>query len=330
MGYSSNVYKQAADRLYQRRLNAEKSADRRRAEVYQKLPRTKELERQIASSGPRIARAVLAGGDVTENLNLLREENLALQAELTEILTSNGYPKDVFEPKYFCKKCNDTGYIEENGRTIVCSCLKQTLISCACDELNRTAPLSLSTFDSFSLNYYDKEFSSQIGTSPYNQMKRIFEYCRNYAETFTPHSRSILMRGSTGLGKTHLSLAIANEAIKKGYGVIYVSAPSLNQYFEKLFRSRNNDDYDMMNMLIDCDLLIIDDLGTEMTNNKFYISNLYNIFNSRLLLNKPIIINTNLGLRELEANYSERFVSRISGMADRLDFLGSDIRIRKK
>ncbi len=329
MGYSSNVYKKAADRLLERRQKAEKSAEERRSSVYKKLPRTKELEREIASVGPRLARAVIAGGDVQENLKKLRDENLALQTELNEILVSNGYTKDVFEPQYHCKKCNDTGYIEENNRTVVCSCLKQALVACACEELNRYAPLSLSTFDSFNISLYSRTHDSSVGTSPYSQMTHIYNYCKSYAENFKPQYESLFMRGSTGLGKTHLSLAIANEVIKKGYGVIYVSAPSLAKYIESLFRPRDNSDFDLLNMINDCDLLIIDDLGTELTS-RFYLSHIYDIFNTRFMLQKPIIINTNLQMSELEKIYSYRIVSRISGGSTKLDFIGQDIRIFKK
>ncbi|WP_294907871.1 ATP-binding protein [uncultured Ruminococcus sp.] len=327
MGYSSSVYKAAADRLFERRLKAEKDADRRRAAIYKKLPRTKELEKEISHCGIQAARAVISGGNVTEEMKNLRDRNLAMQSELAEILTSNGYDKDVFEPSYSCKRCSDTGYYEENGRTLVCNCLKQALVSCACEELNRTAPLSLSTFESFSLDYYDKEVDSKTGISPCNHMSKILRYCQNYADNFTKNSESILMKGATGLGKTHLSLAIANEVIKKGYGVIYVSAPSLMQKLEKQYFSRNDDV--ATDMLIECDLLIVDDLGTEF-HSQLSVSLMYNIFNSRMLANKPVIINTNFDLRELEKNYTERFVSRVIGNAQKLDFLGSDIRVRKK
>lgn len=327
MGYSSSVYKAAADRLFERRLKAEKEADRRKAEIYRKLPRTKELEKEISRCGIQAARAVISGGDVTEEMKNLRDRNLAMQSELAEILTSNGYDKDVFEPSYRCKRCNDTGYYEENGRTLVCNCLKQALVSCACEELNRTAPLSLSTFESFSLDYYDNEIDSKTGISPYNHMSKILRYCRSYADNFAKNSESILMKGATGLGKTHLSLAIANEVIKKGYGVIYVSAPSLMQKLEKQYFSRDDDS--AIDMLVECDLLIVDDLGTEFRS-QLSVSLMYNIFNSRMLANKPVIINTNLELRELEKNYTERFVSRIIGNAQKLDFLGRDIRVRKK
>lgn len=328
MGYSSSVYKTAADRLFERRLKAERDADRRRKAIYSEIPRVKELEKEISACGIKAARAVIKGDDVQPEIEKLRDKNLAMQKELKDLLASNGYSKNVFEPHYICKKCGDTGYYDENGKTLVCSCLKNMLVACACEELNRTAPLALSTFDSFSLDYYDKREDPDLGTSPYIQMSKILAYCRNYAEKFRKNSESLLMKGATGLGKTHLSLAIANEVIKKGFGVIYASAPSLMTRLEKSYFS-NSDDDSALNMLIESDLLIIDDLGTEI-HGQFSVSLLYNIFNSRMLSNKPIIINTNLTMRELEKIYTERFVSRINGNARKLDFLGDDIRIRRK
>lgn len=328
MGYSSNVYKAAADRLFERRLKAEKEAEKRREEVYKKLPRVKELEKEISSISIKVARAVLNGKDLTSQMSRLRDENLSMQNELSEILKSNGYPENFFEPSYFCEKCSDTGYYDENGKTVVCSCMKQALVQCACDELNKTAPLSLSTFDSFQLDYYEKSTDIKTNISPYNHMAKVLSYCKNYAENFNKNSGSLFMKGKTGLGKTHLSLAIANEVIKKGFGVIYVSAPSLAHRLEKNFFSKKDND-PINDMLLECDLLIVDDLGTEF-HTQFSISEIYNILNSRILSLKPIIINTNLNLLELEKIYSERFVSRIMGNAEKLDFMGTDIRVIKK
>lgn len=328
MGYSKSVYKAASDILHERRLNAEKAAESRKEEVYKRFPRVKELEKQISISGIRAARAVLAGGDVKAEVEKLRDRDLAMQAEVKRILRDNNYPENYFEPKYFCKKCNDMGYYDVNGNTIRCSCMKSALISCACAELNKYAPLSLSTFESFDLEYYDKSVNSKIKISPYEHMNKVFNYCQNYAYNFSENSESILMSGETGLGKTHLSLAIANEVIKKGYGVVYASAPPIISELQRQYFSKDKDD-SLLRMLINCDLLIIDDLGTEL-HSPFVVSQVYNLFNSRMLLNKPTIINTNLTAKELRENYTDRFVSRICGNARQLDFLGRDIRIRKK
>lgn len=328
MGYSSSVYKAASDTLHERRLNAEKAAERRKEEVYQRFPRVKELEKQISMGGIKTARAVLAGGDVEEAVSKLRDQNLAMQAEVKRILTDNGYPANYFEPKYFCKKCEDKGYYDINGKTVRCSCMKSALVTCACAELNRYAPLSLSTFESFDLEYYDKSINPKVKTSPYEHMSKVFRFCQNYADNFSKNSESILMSGETGLGKTHLSLAIANEVIKKGYGVVYASAPPIISKLEKEYFSSDKDD-SLFSMLADCDLLIIDDLGTEFYS-QFAVSQFYNLFNSRMLSNKPIIINTNLTITELKEKYTDRFVSRICGNARQLDFLGRDIRIRRK
>lgn len=328
MGYSNSVYKAASDILHERRLNAEKAAERRKEEVYERFPRVKELEKQISMSGIKTARAVLAGGDVKVEVEKLRDKDLAMQAEVKRILTDNGYPANYFEPKYFCKKCEDKGYYDINGKTVRCSCMKSALVTCACAELNRYAPLSLSTFESFDLEYYDKSINPKVKTSPYEHMSKVFRLCQNYADNFSKNSESILMSGETGLGKTHLSLAIANEVIKKGYGVVYASAPPIISKLEKEYFSSDKDD-SLFSMLADCDLLIIDDLGTEFYS-QFAVSQFYNLFNSRMLSNKPIIINTNLTITELKEKYTDRFVSRICGNARQLDFLGRDIRIRRK
>ena len=328
MGYSNSVYKAASDTLHERRLNAEKAAERRKEEVYKRFPRVKELEKQISMGGIKTARAVLAGGDVKKAVSKLRDQDLAMQAEVKRILTDNGYPANYFEPKYFCKKCEDKGYYDINGKTVRCSCMKSALVTCACAELNRYAPLSLSTFESFDLEYYDKSINPEVKTSPYEHMSKVFRLCQNYADNFSKNSESILMSGETGLGKTHLSLAIANEVIKKGYGVVYASAPPIISKLEKEYFSSDKDD-SLFSMLADCDLLIIDDLGTEFYS-QFAVSQFYNLFNSRMLSNKPIIINTNLTITELKEKYTDRFVSRICGNARQLDFLGRDIRIRRK
>lgn len=327
MGYSSSVYKNAADRLSERRLAAEKQADARRAAIFQQLPRARELEREIALCGTAAVRAVLNGGDVQAEMVQLKDKNLRLQAELRTLLTENGYSENALEPQYSCQKCSDTGYMEQHGRTVMCTCLKQQLVACACEDFNRIVPLQLSTFDSFDLQQYSKAVDAATGIAPYYHMEKIVKFCKAYAQSFTPHSQSILMKGATGLGKTHLSLAIANEVIRRGYGVMYVSAPELVIKLERERFARDNDG-DLLEVLTSCDLLIIDDLGTEH-HSSFTDSQLYTLFNARVLNNKPVIISTNLSMAALEKDYSNRFVSRINGAAQKLDFLGEDLRIKR-
>ncbi len=327
MGYSTSVYNNAADKLAERRLAAEKQADARRAAIFRQLPRTRELERDIALCGTAAVRAVLNGGDVQAEMLRLRDKNLALQKELRQLLTENGYSEAALEPQYTCQKCHDTGYVEKQGRTVMCACFKQQLVACACEEFNRIVPLKLSTFDSFQLEQYSKEVDPSTGIAPYYHMEKIVKYCKAYAQGFTPHSQSILMKGATGLGKTHLSLAIANEVIRRGYGVMYVSAPELVIKLERERFSRDSDG-DMLEVLTGCDLLIIDDLGTEH-HSSFTDSQVYTLFNARVLNNKPVIISTNLTMAQLEKDYSNRFVSRINGAAQKLDFLGEDLRIKR-
>ena len=172
----------------------------------------------------------------------------------------------------------------------------------------------------------DMDIQEDKQVSPYERMSKVLAYCKKYARTFSLDSPSIMMRGATGLGKTHLSLAIANEVIQNGFGVIYVSAPMLLSTLEKShFKYDYDTEEETINSLVTCDLLIIDDLGTEFQSS-YSTSTIYNIFNSRLLNRKPTIMNTNLTLKDLEKSYSPRFVSRVMGNCAKIDFLGRDIR----
>lgn len=328
MGYSAEVRKKSIDIIKERKLSAEREADFRRDKIFTEIPEAAEYERKIASFAIKAGRAVLSGGDVKTELEKLKAESLKLQAEYETLLNSRGYSSKDTEPVYNCKKCNDTGYIEKDNRTVMCDCLKKVMVETACAELNKNSPLSLCTFEDFDLDYYSKEKNPDYPRSSYEQMSTILSYCKRYAETFNIDSESVFMNGMTGLGKTHLSLAIANEVIKRGFGVIYVSAPTIISQLEKEQFSRNKENNNIEQTLTQCDLLIVDDLGTEFTT-QFSSKALYNLFNSRLLLRKPVIINTNLKLDKIQDIYTERFVSRIIGEAHRLDFFGKDVRLLK-
>ncbi len=319
MKYDNATYRQAMQTMEQRRRDAEYAAAANKREIQKASPRAAAILDELAMTGSRSARAFLSGKNVREQMEELRARNLGLQAELRSILTELGVPTNYLSPQYCCSLCSDTGYID--GK--MCSCLKTELRRVMYEELNRQAPLSLSTFESFSLEYYSAAPGENNRPSPRTVMERNLQYCRRYANEFNAYSPSVLFQGGTGLGKTHLSLAIANEVLKNGHGVVYGTAQNLATRLENDRFSES--DSGTENNLLSCDLLILDDLGTEFQNT--YVSSaFYNIINTRLLTNKPTIISTNLSLKELEVKYGSRIVSRMIGAYDIRPFYGSDVR----
>ncbi len=327
MAYSKKVYNIATEKLNNRRNSALNMAEYRKNEVYAQFPRLSEIEKELSSISIETAKAVLSGKDVVTQLSSLKEKNLALQNEFSSILTSNGYAENYLDPQFVCEKCSDTGYIECDNKTLTCECYKKLLSSTACEELNKISPLSLSTFDSFNLNYY-ADAPDKNGNNAYKRMTKIFNHCLDYAKNFNLNSKGLLLMGSTGLGKTHLSLAIANEVINNGYSVVYVSAPDILSKLEHVhFSYDHTAEQELMQSLIDCDLLILDDLGTEFVT-QFSSTAIYNLFNTRINMGKPIIINTNLLEEELADIYTKRFTSRLTSSCEQLSFIGKDIRAR--
>jgi len=230
------------------------------------------------------------------------------------LLAANGYPEAYLDIHYTCNMCNDTGYCDGS----YCDCLKKLCGRIAADELNKNAHLKLSDFDTFSLSYYNGD--------DYFNMQKILEFTKQYAETFNENSNSIFMFGKTGLGKTHLSLAIANRVLDKGYSVIYDSAINILRNIEREHFSREHSS-DMIDLVMNTDLLILDDLGTEYET-PFYNATIYNIINSRLNSGKATIISTNLDLAGIKRRYDERVVSRIISVYTCLAFKGEDVRLQ--
>lgn len=326
MGYSWEIYKFATDELSQRRLKAITEAEKRRNEIYAKYPRLQAISNKLASLSVNISRAILANGNIKQDIERLKNENLSLQSEFSEILKNAGLSKDYIEPRFYCPKCKDEGYID--GK--MCRCLKELMKKKAFEELNKLSPLTLCDFKDFNLKYYpDKK--NELGIIPREKMREILNYCQCYAEDFNKNSPSILMTGRTGLGKTHLSLAIAKSAIERGFGVIYGSVQTLISRLEheRFDKDKSNSSENTLQMLSNCDLLILDDLGAEFLTS-FVVSVLNEIINFRMMSDKPTIISTNLSPEELEARYSERISSRIIGYYHALNFIGRDIRQLKR
>lgn len=320
MGYGREIYAAAENTLRERRRHAEEDAEKRRQAFYRSCPRAEQIERTLSSTSVSAAKAILGGKSAVQALAALKEKNLSLQKELGVLMQTHGIAG--LEPDYSCSACRDTGYVD--GK--MCSCMKDLLRTESYQRLNALTPLSLSTFESFTLGYYSDE-PQEGRPSDRSIMRNTLQYCVSYAHQFSRKSANVIMTGNTGLGKTHLSLAIANAAIQKGYGVVYSSVGNLVTKLENEHFGRDTGTA-ALDSLQSCDLLILDDLGTEFRNS-FSTSAIYGIINSRLLLEKPTIISTNLSTKEMADFYSERFASRIIGSYDRIAFVGRDIRQQK-
>lgn len=315
---SAQFYSKALEAVREKRSLAQDRADAKKAQLYHDVPEIEQLDKKIYSVFAEAAKKSLAGGKV--DFDAAEAESLKLQEYKRELLGNLNLTDEDLQPQYSCKLCEDTGY--HNGK--LCECVKFIAAKLIFDEINRDVPLENSTFETFELKYYsDKPDDS--GVSPRSVMSRIKQACERYAMSFTPKSDSIMFFGRTGLGKTHLSLAIANEVIAKGYNVVYAPIARILQQIEREYFSRENKDSKTLESVINCDLLIVDDLGTEFKTS-FVTSTIYDIINSRILSGKPTLINTNLSLEELEAQYSERVVSRISHGYKKFTFVGEDVR----
>lgn len=321
MAYNKDIYDLAVKELSLRKKKAEDELAVRESRLAAVEPEYTKIVEELAKTGSQTVRIIIEKkADAMKQIAELKDKNLMLQKRIYEILAEHGMPEDYLKPHYVCEKCADTGFVDG----IMCSCLTRLMKEISFEQLNADTPLSLSSFEKFSLDYYPMNAGDSM--SPRRVMEQVLKNCKWYADNFSRNSPSLLFQGATGLGKTHLSLAIASTAIEKGYGVIYGSVQELMNKIENEHFGREQAKHDTRRLLIDCDLLILDDLGTEFIT-QFTVSALYHIINSRLLGNKPTIISTNLTLNELEEKYSERIVSRIAGNYRMLKFVGNDIRM---
>lgn len=316
---AETLHQAEAELEFLRKTQIEKNEVRKK-QFYKKFSKAKDIESQLSRTAINSAKAILSGANAKEKLIELKNKNLSLQKELEALLISANLPTDYLDVKYNCNKCNDMGYIDG----IMCDCLKNLIKKITYKNLNRLSPLSLSTFEAFNINFYPDKDSSD-GVNIKSHMARVFNFCKNYASTFSKNSENLFLQGATGLGKTHLSLAIANSVINSGYNVIYTSAPNILSKLEKEHFNHNFQNEETEKHLTDCDLLILDDIGTEFQTS-FSSAMIYNIINSRIMTQRPTIISTNLSFKEIQSAYSKRLVSRIMGSYKRLFFIGNDIR----
>ena len=321
MSYKKSVYIKAKEILAQRKATAEREAEMRHSAAIAMCPEIAEIEREMASHGADVVKAVGMGADVDEYVKNLAAANIRAQARRKEILRSAGFPEDYLEVKYTCSICRDTGYNKE----FYCQCYRKLIRDVAREQLSENSPLKKCTFESFRLDKYPDVVDSVIGINQREHMKGNLEFCKEYAKNFSTQAQGIFMYGKTGLGKTHLSLAIANEVLNKGYDVYYGTIQSIMDKLEGEHFGRLPREDSIKEDILTCDLLIIDDLGTEFAT-QFTTAELYNIVNSRILASLPTIISTNLAMAEVAEKYSQRVASRIIGSSDAIYFCGKDIR----
>lgn len=324
MGFSKEAVTYVNDMFAQKRRNSSAELLEKKAELFSAVPRLRDIEKELSDCGLKTVRCVISRSpDIKGVIEKLREENMKLQKERVEILKSLQLPADYLEVKFDCPVCKDEGYVD--GR--MCSCYQKELKKYTYNKLNRSSHLKLSDFSKFNLSYYPDITPEGSAVSIRNKMEQIYSFCVSYAKNFCDKSGNILMSGATGLGKTFLSLCIASAAIEKGYGVIYSSAQNLLNNLER--EKFGSSESGILDDVLECDLLIIDDLGTEFVTS-FTVATVYNIINTRINTGKPVIINTNLSLSAMQEVYSERIVSRIIGEYTILKFVGNDIRQIKK
>lgn len=324
MAYSTERYDEAQRIIDRRRERAGIEAQDKFDEISAKIPELEEIQRKLSQIGLSISKLFFESKDMKADVEKLMHESLALQERKKEILIKNGYSPDDLTVKYTCPACSDTGFV--NNRR--CKCYLQLLKELEHKKIAKIAPIDDCTFDTFDTRYYP-ETALDNGISPKNKAEKILQSCRRYATSFTKSSPSLLFMGSTGLGKTHLSLAIANVVINKGYSVIYGTAQNILRDLEcENFGKADNPTY-YENDILDCDLLILDDLGTEFRN-AYTVACLYNIINTRISAKLPTIISTNFDYNELEDKYDQRVISRLAGNYTPLILVGNDIRYIKR
>ncbi len=324
MSYSIETYDKAQSILDRRKERATLEAQDRADELCAKIPELNTINRKLAQIGLNISKTFFTSQNPKEDIDRLRTESLALQEEKKNLLKKNGYGENALAIKYTCPACEDTGFI--GGRR--CKCFINLLKDIEREKIEKIAPLEECTFETFNTEYYpDNAENGEI--SPRRRAEKIKENCIRYATNFSKNSKNLFFMGGTGLGKTHLSLAIANVAINKGYSVIYGTAQNIlgdlqNENFGRLDNLKYRE-----NEILDVDLLILDDLGTEFKN-AYTVSCLYNIINTRLSAKLPTIISTNYSIDEIEKIYDQRTTSRIIGGYSTLVLTGNDIRYIKK
>lgn len=331
MAYDANILRRATDRLETERRSRQERLERLRSQAYERQPKLRQLDRKLQATMAQLVAATLRqGGDPVRAVQEIRENNLDLQQERAVLLGALGLPSDALDDKPACPLCGDTGW---QGAKM-CQCLRALCAQEQIKELSKLLDLGEQSFDTFRMDYYSETPYPGKGTSPRKNMELTYDVCLNYARKFESCLfRNLLMSGAPGLGKTFLSACIARAVSEHGYSVVYDTAGNIFAQFEakKFLRDSadGQDARDETRRYLNCDLLIVDDLGSELTT-QLTQSALYELINTRLVAERHTVISTNLSLEEIARRYNPQIASRIEGEYHVLHFFGDDIRMLKK
>lgn len=320
MAYSKRIFNKVTND-FQDKINKKKRIMlQRETEIYNKIPSIEKIDTDLRNLGLKLTRSVMGGAEVEKSVKKIRKESQKLSETKCEELVKNGYSHDYLLIKYDCDLCKDEGYVDG----VMCKCFERALKEEAYKYSNLPLMMDKRTFDDFNLELYPED---NTDTSPRKIMTAVFEYCKDYAKNFDSLSDNLFLYGGTGLGKTFMSSCIAKTVLDKGYSVFYQPAYKIFPIFEELrFGDRDKEILRMQtDEIFKTDLLIIDDLGTELTTS-YTAEVFFDLLNSRINDKKQTIINTNLSLPDVQGVYSERITSRIIGNFTQLKFYGEDIR----
>jgi len=326
MAIDGKILARAKTALEEKRRRRDELLERRLEKVYARVPRIRALDNEIRATMSELVGFALnsAGGGQVEDI---KQRNLDLQEQRRKELISAGFSERYLADDYMCPKCHDTGFIGSG----ICACLMKLYKEAQRESLSSLLKLGDETFDSFKLSYYSDAPDPDTGISPRRSMEVIYETCVEYARKFGSKSLNLFFIGRPGLGKTFLSACIARVVSDNGHSVVYDTASSVFAIFEEAKFSRADDLEEVRSEVkrrLECDLLIIDDLGTEMITS-FTVSTLYEIINTRLVTGRKTIVSSNLTMDELRVRYSEQIMSRLEWEYQVLYFSGDDIRRRK-
>ena len=332
---STNNLESLLSEYEQKRRKAEMDLDERIENLYKKFPELEEIDDKINQISIDKTKAILNKKNGIEEMD---KEISKLKKQKEDFLNKNNIKQEYFEPNYECKICKDTGYVQDiNNKTVMCNCLKQKLLNMSYNKSN-LSDIKKENFENYNINLFSDEINTQkykIKCSPRQNMINIKNACMKFIENFDNlDEKSLLFVGNTGLGKTYMSNAIANELLKKGKTVLYQTAPVLLETIidNKFNKYKNHNADNFYKNVLNVDLLIIDDLGTESINT-LTVSELFTIINTRILNlnNKPTktIISTNFSIEQIFKNYEERIGSRIAGNYNIYQFVGEDLRLKR-